>query len=47
MKTWYLEFKITDDLDDKIQKLVDTTGDDDEEIVIKALKEYVEAKVPD
>ena len=47
VKTWYLELRITGELDEKIKKLVKATGDDDEEIVIKAIKEYVEARVSD
>lgn len=47
MKTWYLELKITDELDGKIKELVDVTGDEDEEVVIKALEEYVKSRVPD
>lgn len=45
MKTWYLELRIDEELNHKIKKLADLTGEDDEEIVFKALKEYVEARV--
>ncbi|WP_180960262.1 hypothetical protein [Neobacillus cucumis] len=42
MKKWYLELNIDDDLYGKLKKLIEQTGQDDEELVIKALKEYVE-----
>ncbi|WP_274379437.1 hypothetical protein [Alkalihalobacterium alkalinitrilicum] len=43
MKIWYLELRIDEELNEK-KKIADITGEDDEEIVIKALKEYVEVR---
>lgn len=47
MKIWYIELNIDEELNDKLKNLVDLTGEDDEEIVLKALKEYVETRVSD
>jgi hypothetical protein len=47
MKKWYIELNIDEELNDKLKKLIDLTGEDDEEIVLKALKEYVESRVSD
>lgn len=47
MKKWYLELNVDEGLHDKLKNLMDLTGEDDEEIVLKALKEYVEKRVPD
>ena len=44
MKIWYLELKIDDELDDKLKKLAEVTGEEDEELVIKALRNYLEMK---
>lgn len=44
MKIWYLELRIDNELDDKLKNLVDISGEDDEEIVLKALREYLKTK---
>ncbi|WP_214795132.1 MULTISPECIES: ribbon-helix-helix protein, CopG family [unclassified Exiguobacterium] len=44
MKIWYLELRIDEELDDKLKKLAEATGEDDEEVVLKALKEYLKTK---
>lgn len=45
MKKWYLELNIDDELSNKIKKIVDVIGEDEEEIVIKALKAYLDLKL--
>jgi hypothetical protein len=45
MKKWYLELNIDEELNNNIKKLINITGEDDEKIVINALKEYVESKL--
>jgi hypothetical protein len=47
MKKWYLELNVDEELYDKLKKLIELTGEDDEEIVLKSLKEYVENRVLD
>lgn len=44
-KKWYLELNVDEELNDKLKKFIDLTGEDDEEIVLKALKEYVENRL--
>jgi hypothetical protein len=38
MKKWYIELNIDEELNDKLKKLINLTGEDDEEIVLKSLK---------
>lgn len=45
MKKWYIELNIDEELNDKLKKLMDSTGEDDEEIVLKALKAYLDIKL--
>lgn len=47
MKKWYLELNVDEELYDNLKKLIRLTGEDDEEIVLKALKKYVEDRVSD
>lgn len=44
MKIWYLELRIDDELDDKLKKLAEVTEEEDEELVTKALRNYLEMK---
>ena len=44
MKIWYLELRIDDELDDKLKKLAEASEEDDEELVIKALRNYLVTK---
>jgi hypothetical protein len=47
MKKWYIELNVDEQLYNKLMKLINLSGEDDEEIVLKALKEYVENKLSD